>query len=435
MHTLYQINTISFQTLLEKDGNSPTYIKNNIWKYYYVLTYVLNKRRYTTLKSGWVKVSTQRLKHELGNSKMAGKNCWFVDRIRKDLKRWNIILSKYKNNVGSNGTRTRTSLAKVLDEVALRGWSEWVPNRAITLKQTSAPITGVYASIRRSLSLVNIDFPAALGYAEDAKAAGMSLPNKLRGWWLETNRVVNEEVHSSWTSAINAIQRGQYEVHVEFGSSGRVYTFITNFPKALKSFLSINGMSLWQLDCANSQPLLFALYLKRHYTVLTSDMQHYLELVQNGEFYSYIKNLLTFYRLKFDEATFKGEFFAKIFFSREKVFGRWRTLFHHFFPAVSAAILEVKGAIPYRVAGDPRRLSAQLSLLESEIMIDGVARRLYEQNLYGFVTVHDAILTTQDDGMVAVVYNMMLEEYANYGLRPKINLESLKLNEIHGYNM
>lgn len=428
MHTLYKINSICFHELLEKDENSVTYIKNNLWKYHYVLTYILNKRRYTTLKDGWVKVSTQRLKRELGNSKMAGKNCWFVDRIRKDLKRWNIILSKYRNNIGCNGTQTRTSLAKVLDEVALHGWSEWIPNRVITLKQTSAPLSGVYASIYRSLALVTIDSSAALGFADAAKAAGMSLPNKLCGWWLKTNRVVNEEVHSSWTSAISAIQRGQYEVHVEFGSSGRVYTFVTNFPKALKSFLRINGMSLWQLDCANSQPLLFALYLKRHYTNLTGDMQHYLELVQSGEFYSYIKNLLTFYHLAFDEATFKGEFFAKIFFSREKVFGPWRTLFHHYFPGVSEAILQVKRAIPYRVAGDPKLLSAQLSLQESEIMIHGVARRLYEQNLYGFVTIHDAILTTQADGMVAVVYNMMLEEYANFGLRPKINVECLKLN-------
>ena len=435
MHALYKIKGIDFSTNLINDGNSATYIKNNLWKYHYVLTYLLHKRRHTTYKDNWVRVSVGRLRKELRHSKMAGKNCWFVDRIRKDFAHWGIILKKYKDIPGENGKNHRTSLAKIKDEIIALGWQEWAPNTVFLWPQSPQILTGVYASIQRSLGLLSIDYEGARDFTSWARSTRLALPDKLRGSIVETNRVVNYEVWSSWNESISLVQQCLCEVTVQYCTSGRVFTVVTSFPRKLKPFLKIGGKGLWQLDCSCSQPLLFAAYLKRHYSVWTPDMHLYLQLVESGNFYGYLKQLLYFHNLPYSEDTFKGDFFAKIFYSREKISSKWRRLFHHYFPGVSNAILAAKRVTPgaqhrnkngrmVTAGGHPELLSNALSLLESDIMIQGVAQSLYATGETEFVTIHDALLLPKE--LIERAKALMIKEYQRHGVTPKIKVEEMK---------
>lgn len=435
MHTLYRISGIDFSSYLINDGNSTTYIKNNLWKYHYVLTYLLHKRRHTTYKDSWVKVSVGRLRKELRHSKMAGKNSWFIDRVRNDFVRWGIILRKYKKITGEQNKIYRISLAKVKDEIIALGWKEWLPNAVFEWPQSPQILTGVYTNIQRSLKLLSIDHEGAHDFTNWARSTRLALPDKLRGSIVETNRVVNYEVWSSWHESIKLVEQCSCEVQVQYCTSGRVFTVVTSFPRKLKPFLRLNGKVLWQLDCSCSQPLLFAAYLKRRYSTWTPDMHFYLQLVETGEFYSYLKQLLCFYKIAYYEDTFKGDFFAKIFYIREKVFGKGRRLFHLHFPGVSEAILEAKRVTlgaqhrsktgrMVNTGGHPELLSNALSLLESEIMIEGVAQTLYAGGETEFLTVHDALLLPKE--LIEKAKALMVNEYQRHGVTPMIKVDELK---------
>ncbi len=180
-----------------------------------------------------------------------------------------------------------------------------------------------------------------------------------------------------------------------------------------------------EIDISNSQPLLFGLYLKENYSSLTPDMEHFIQLVESGTFYDYLKGLLVHYRLKFTQDTFKSEFFGKVFYSKEIKFHPWRCLFHLYFPCVSEAILQAKGAKPYETPGDPYLLTSKLSLLESQIMLQGVANSLYGAKITEFIPIHDAIYCTEEyrDVVIATIY----EEYAKWGITPHIKWNTANL--------
>lgn len=431
MRIFYQLNSICLTSKLKEEGRyNQAFLKKNTWKYYWYLTKLLNKRRFTPYADGYVRLNTAAARKILGNSKhprttkgQPGKSFQFADLIRCDLKRWGIIKARYQKKTGTDGAEYRILLVKVLDEHCAGGWRRWQPDHEIALRSTGEALTGVYARIQRSLSLVTVDYPAACRYVQDAFEGREALPDKLVGWRWEKNRFVNEHVRSSWRMSLDYIHEGDWHVKVDHTSTGRVYTSITSFPKRLRQFLRLNGLPLVAADVSCSQPLLFGVYLKREYPVLTPDMKQYLHLVQTGQFYPYLKQLLINQQLPFADETFKGEFFGKIFYSKEKVFGKWRSLFHDHFPNVSEAILRAKGAIRGQRAGEPERLSRKLTMLESEIMIKGVARRLYEDGIDQFVTIHDAIFTTTEPGMLDVVVATIIEEYQRHGVTPHIKKE------------
>lgn len=415
-YRLYKPNVIEFKTLLEEAGYSRTYIKNNLWKYHDLFTKILDKRRFTTSSKKYVKIDMTTLRNLYSNTKINGKPVQLVNHITKDLVKWSVIKYHYVNNPTDNGIINRSSYYKVLDEVTADGWSQWLSNREIPVKHIKEQLTGMYTNIPRSLSLVTVDYKAATAFALNAKQNGMKLPDKLNGWFLEKDRRVNDDVYSSWLMSLNYIVDGNYYTKIEYKDSGRVYTPITSFPKKLMQYVRLSGKPLVQLDCSNSQPLLFSVFLKQNYKELTDDMKKYIQLTEKGELYSYIKNLLTTTGLTFNEDGFKAEFFAKIFYSKEKKSHKWRTLFATEFPNVAAAITKEK-------QGEPKKLSKKLSLLESEIMIKGVARKVYENNIYEILTKHDAILTTEDN--VDMILNIMLAEFRNYGIKPTIKVENI----------
>jgi|GEM_PF-3766440 len=431
MHTLYQLNGFCFEAKLQAEGrHSRTVLKNNTWKYYWFLTEILQKQGATHYADGYVRFDAGAARKLLGNSKLRpsvkgqpGEPFHFVDLIRKDLKRWGIIKARYSKKRRTDGSEYWILLVKVLDEWQAGGWRTWQQGQKMASQATSSRLPGVYGNIERSLSLVTIEHDEALRHVQLAYNRRERLPAKRKSdrWRWKRYRYVDDFVSSSWRMSINNVHEGNWNVKVD--ATGRVYSSITNLPKRFRELLRLDGLPLVAADVSCSQPLLFGVYLKREYPTLTPDMEHYLQLVQSGEFYSYLKGLLVHHQLPFADDYFKGEFFGKIFYSKEKVFGKWRCLFHHYFPGVSEAIMRAKGAVFGARAGNPAQLSRELTTLESTIMIQGVARRLYEDGIDQFVTIHDAIFTTTEPGMLDVVVATIIEEYQRHGVTPHIKRE------------
>lgn len=434
MQRLYALNESNIHDRLIAAGYSATYIQNNEWKYHYLVTNIIHKRRETTLAKGWVVLNIAKLRAVLGNSKFEGKPFQFVDRIREDLYRWGIILYKYITNITDEGSIRRKSIAKIKDEVVAIGWKQWsvIKDFVIATKGEKADVqpVGIYKKLQGSLNLLRLDYAGAIAYCEQALATRMKIRSKMDGWKLNDNRRVTADIFSSWKTVLDCLndtlrEKKKFKVHAEFQVRGRAYTLMTSFPKALRRFVTIGGKPMVEADISCSQPLLFALYLKQTYGEnMTADMKHYTHLVETGEFYPYLKSLLVHYQQKFNSETFKPEFFGKVFYSKEKKFHKWRCLFALYFPGVSDAILKVKGANPFEAPGDPYKLTSILSLLESDIMLQGVASRLYAAGIKSFITVHDAIYTT--DEWLDVVVSTIYEEYSLRGITPNIKTSTSK---------
>src|SRR5262249_39217503 len=130
------------------------------------------------------------------------------------------------------------------------------------------------------------------------------------GWLLSSG-----DFEPSDETAIGLIRDGEFFFHV--CAYGRVHTNLTNLNSGLRGFLSYRGTPLVNLDIRNSQPLVFAILLRKHHgpaAALPADARRYVELVQDGRFYDHLM----------DEAgipagrrsAFKRQFFGHVFFCR-----------------------------------------------------------------------------------------------------------------------
>ncbi|SNC65174.1 hypothetical protein SAMN06265337_1230 [Hymenobacter gelipurpurascens] len=417
MPRIYAIQGISFSELLEKDGYSRTYIKNNVWKYHHILTKVLFKSViYRNSPGEYVKINIAGLDRDLGNSKIKGKRIRFSTQIIQDLTKWKILKKKYLHKQNEDLSFMTTVFLKVPQEVLAKGWQKAPVASPLDLvrarKTDRAPLSGVYLHIQRYLAQVSIDADAARAYADHARAVGLPLRSKRKGYILHQDRVVDQQVHSHWMMSIDEVEQGNFELKVDATKTGRHFTSFTNLPRELRPFLRINGRRVVELDIRNSQPLIFGLKLKELYgDQVPEDVQHYLNLVQQGTFYDTIKDFILEAKEVVQEETFKTDFFARVFFSTENVDYKWRRIFDRHFPSVSQAITQMK-------LQDYKLLSHHLMQAEAQLLVHQVAARLYREGTVEFFTLHDAIYCPAD--VVDEVYSIINEEYQAVGLQVTI---------------
>jgi hypothetical protein len=197
---------------------------------------------------------------------------------------------------------------------------------------------------------------------------------------------------------------------------GRVHSNVTNLKSGLRQFLRIAGKPLVNLDIRNSQPLIFALILQRHYGPLAGmpdDARRYVELCQEGKFYDV---LMIEAGIPPDRRSdFKRRFFAHVFFCENWPETESAKAFGAAFPSVYAVVRREKEP-------DYTELAKNLQRAESGLMIGGVATRLMnEAPQIPVLTIHDSIMTTPEHA--ETVRSVMLEEFAKAGLRPTIKVD------------
>lgn len=434
LHRLYQLNEVSFEALLEKDERTRTYVKNNSWKYYYVLTKLLYLTRVSKDTHKFVKLNMATLDSVLGNSSIkltraesdalppgstiTRRRRRFSTQVVADFLRWGFLLKRFDKKPlmdkhGKVVATYKTIYCKFKDETLALGWSAWQGTGLKRFPREKLTLTGVYATIQQYLPTITIDAVAAHQFAHEALINQLPIRSKKRAHRLIRNRTVNAEIYSHWCAVIDEIVSGNYNLRVDHQKTGRVFTVVSNMPRELRPFLRINGKPLVEIDVSNSQCLVFCIYLLRHYGSqnLPEDVAHYIDLCQRGEFYKEVEKLVVTEGEEVDDDTFKSTFFGKIFFSTETINYKWRQRFDVAFPHVSRAISAAK-------VQNYKELSIMLSNLESEILIKGVAAHLYRSEVCEFTTIHDSILCTAE--AFDECYNAMRNEFLAHGLTPTL---------------
>ena len=245
----------------------------------------------------------------------------------------------------------------------------------------------------------------------------------------------------------------------------RLYSPLTNLPKALRGCLLYDGKPLVGVDIKNSQPYLLSILFKESFwanyfrgdvktkktlkfrklsiykileevninniinsiktfeTLYGSDLQKvdFFNLVFEGGLYKYIEShFKDYYPEDFIDEKVTKQQVLKILYSNDKIHFlecyEPCKLFNEFFPGIYPVINSIK-------SNNYKNISWILQNIESYLMIDVICKRI--NKLYPFLpiyTVHDSILTIS--GYEHLVHEIVQEELENYvGVKPKLKYE------------
>lgn len=173
-------------------------------------------------------------------------------------------------------------------------------------------------------------------------------------------------------------------IYFKFDSYGRFHTNFTILKREIRNeFITINGENLHELDITNSQPLFFAILLKKELPYINGDTKRYFELVKNGLIYD---DIIENSRIK-DRKGAK-ELIYKVLFGNNEDNKKENLIFKKLYPSVYEYILEFKTE-----KKNYRFLSHKLQQMESEFIFNNVVSEIikkYPKMI--FFTVHDSIL-------------------------------------------
>ena len=264
----------------------------------------------------------------------------------------------------------------------------------------------------------------------------------------------SEHGYHYYKSRIEDFNKGDLLVS-SIDPNGRIYHYLTNLPKLLKRFINIR----WQLDIANSHPLLFSYYLIKEFHI-NRDIILFFNSLQYKDISEYhnkgkqLRKLLKDSNIDVQDAktlpndvlqyvfvTMKGKLwdnFAELFnIDRDIVKS---TMFHEVYYGYSITTRNREHAKPFaqiypnvwhvirKMKKESKEsLANRFMSFESKIM-SSILRRCYERNMC-VVSIHDAIIVLNvpenEHLNIDELEGIMSEEYARYGLYPTISVEML----------
>jgi len=265
-----------------------------------------------------------------------------------------------------------------------------------------------------------------------------------------------EPFHPAHQIAVEQIWQGELRFKVD--DYGRVHTNLTNLPKTLRPYLSVDGDRLANVDISESQPLFFGIALatarvgrqaasestaggrqgrretptdtlmmdgtmmdatmmdKRGCLAggferqrLPADLRRYLELCEGRALYQTVAD-----RLGVTRDAAKRRVMVTLF---DKPWHRNRVsdILDELFPAVMEDMRRIKRP-------DHRRLAHFAQRVESAFMFGRVVPRIMELRPELFIsTIHDSILAPAGDA--GLVRQVMLDEFARLGVSPQVKVE------------
>lgn len=173
-------------------------------------------------------------------------------------------------------------------------------------------------------------------------------------------------------------------IYFKFDIYGRFHSNFTILKKEIRNeFLTINDEFLTELDISNSQPLFFAILLRREVPIINGDTQRYFDLVKNGLIYDdIIENSILKTKKEAKQLMYKVLFGDNVENKKEN------KIFKKLYPSVYEYILEFK----YE-RRNYRELAHKLQRMESEFIFNNVVSEIIEKYpKLIFFTVHDSIL-------------------------------------------
>lgn len=238
--------------------------------------------------------------------------------------------------------------------------------------------------------------------------------------------------------------------------NGRIYHYLTNLPKSLKRFFNVKC----QLDIANSHPVLFSYYLIKEYNIDNNIISflnkvNYKDIVEYHNKGKQLRKLLKDNGIEVQDArslpndvlqyiyvTMKGKFwddFVKVFKTMER--GEVKsTLFREVFYSHSTTtrnrqyakkFAEIYPNVWHSIRMMKKESSGNLpnQMMAFESKLFGAILRQCFAKRWCVVSIHDAIVVLDvpenEHLYIDELRDIMMEEYARYGLYPTISVEVL----------
>jgi len=446
MPFLYELRGKSLTDLIKKIHDEKFLYKYG-WCYLDMLTTLIRKRIHGKVTPNhWTKLSTKKLKARYGQVGGNGSREWVYALVRRDLITWDVLM---QHTVQVKKDERRADY-KIRDERWAEGFqlSQVVLPRAVAQDQVQPVVRakGVHGKLQTILTKnVTIDYKAALAFCDQARLTAMPLKDKAIDWKelgesksyaKFRNRRVDDEVYSLWLYHVNRYVAGDMRFkHCE--TTGRDFTTVTATPSHLRPFILLDKEPVVESDVRCAQPLLFTTLVWAYceaqgMSQLPADVTEWQQLCeQRDKDQSIYPNLFKrmidaqvrmncqrqvnpasgeiSYSTTYSKS-FKVEFFAQIFFDKDKD-SHIRRVFAQHFPTVSAAIT-------YWKSQPDVNLPVKLQQMEADLMLKQVCPVLLAKKIK-VLSVHDALLTHPQhrDFVHATIRQAFLQ---THGLSPAI---------------
>lgn len=297
------------------------------------------------------------------------------------------LVSKYY--VGKKTNTYKLESKYIYDVVRWKNTDKILLKKQINRYETSITETNkstIKSSIRinlvNALNKINIDYDSALNYLNDIKDKNFIDETKYK-----RNLISIENIRDK-------------SIYFNFDDFGRFHTNFTILKKEIRNdFLSINNEMITEIDIKNSQPLFFAVILKKELPYINGDTKKYFELVKNGLLYDDIIHNSTIKTRK--EA--KEMIYKVLFGDNKRSNKKINKIFQKLYPSVFEYILEFK----YEKRKNYKELAHELQKMESEFIFNQVIKEIYETypEIILF-TVHDSILFPKSyEERVRIIFN------------------------------
>lgn len=263
----------------------------------------------------------------------------------------------------------------------------------------------------------------------------------------------NEHSYNYYMGRIEDFNKGDLMVS-SIDPNGRIYHYLTNLPKSLKRFFNIR----WQLDIANSHPLLFSYFLIKEYNInrdillflkslqhkdiikyhnkgkqlrkllkdndievqcarkLPNDVLQYVFVTMKGKFWDdFVEVFQTLDRGEVKSTLFREVFYSHSTTARNRDYAKqFAQIYPNVWHSIRLMKKESKGNLPNKMMA-----------FESKLF-GAILRRCYERN-WCVVSIHDAVIVLDvpenEDLDIDELMGIMIEEYARCGLCPTISVE------------
>lgn len=400
MQILLELNSINLNQILQaNDVPLRTH-----WQYHYLLSqYISSIVNNTRLANGYTRISSANLENLFPQIRVKGAKHPITGEPTGSLspQRGYKVVREFLRELGlleyyTHKTEQTKQVVfyKIPDKHLAKGWklSDIVIPVTALSKMTAlynnylGTLDGVYKQILCSLSSVSILTDEAIRYTDTALLTKQKLKPKAQNGYIKRERIMTEQIHSAWLTAISKVSRKQLHFFYDEGNTERVFNSIVSLPRELRQFLRINEHRLTEVDVSNCQPLVFCQIVKQHIPQPDSSTQHYITLCETGQLYSYLQQQFAAEGLPITP-NFKIDLFARIFFSTEKRNYKYRQHFAKLFPHVSALVTKLK-------AKKHNDIAILLQAAEAKIMINTVCSELYQQGHTELFPLHDAIYCT-----------------------------------------
>ncbi len=210
-------------------------------------------------------------------------------------------------------------------------------------------------------------------------------------------------------------------MHWSTDKQGRNYTVMTSLPRDIRPFFSCGMEPLFVVDISSSQPLLHALL----YPSKSDESRRYRTLVEGGTFWAHMNKATGCKHNLNDEeqkAELKEALFREVFYAypetEKGAKGTYAKAFKAEFPILWSEINARKKAKTYKAAG---KLAKEMQYIEAWAVFDAI--NALRAKPYPLISIHDAIVTTQDG--LADVTAALDSAFVTAGLRPKLDSKQL----------